>query len=37
VVVGSAVCSAIEQADDADSAVQQVAELVRALRAACQR
>ena len=37
VVVGSAVCSAIEHAADADAAVQQVAELVRALRAACQR
>lgn len=37
VVVGSAVCSAIEQAPDADTAVRQVAELVRDLRAACQR
>jgi tryptophan synthase alpha chain len=37
VVVGSAVCSAIESAPDADSAVQRVAELVRGLRAACQR
>jgi tryptophan synthase alpha chain len=37
VVVGSAVCSAIEHAAGADDAVQQVAELVRALRVACQR
>ena len=37
VVVGSAICSAIEQAKSPDQAVQSVRELVRSLRAACTR
>jgi tryptophan synthase alpha chain len=36
-VVGSAVCSAIEQAADADSAVKAVSQLVAALRSATVR
>jgi tryptophan synthase alpha chain len=37
VVVGSAICSAIEQAGSPDEAVAAVSELVRSLRAACAR
>jgi tryptophan synthase alpha chain len=37
VVVGSAICSAIEQAKSPEQAVQSVRELVRSLRAACAR
>jgi tryptophan synthase alpha chain len=37
VVVGSAICSVIESAPDADAAVQRVTDLVASLKRACQR